>query len=113
VPLGCSVAPTGRLRPGQTAADVSVTTSSGTLTGAVVSGKLCRVELPEDELVEVTARPTGRFDLGAGRGVEVTAKIRTGPAGLILDGRGRPLCDGGEWGASDVGEWLHAMGLEW
>jgi len=113
VPLGCAVAPVGRVRPEATAAEVSVRTSSGTLEEAVVSGLLRRVELPEGEEVEVTARPTARFDLGAGRGVEVSARARTGPAGLILDGRGRPLQGGGEWGPAEVGEWLRAMGLEW
>lgn len=55
-------------------------------------GELLVHPLAEGEVCEAEVVPlNGRIDLGAGRGETITAQVVGGKAGLILDGRGRPL----------------------
>ena len=54
-------------------------------------GSLQLLPLAEGERCEVEILPVRRVDVGAGRGRPVTATVRGGAAGLILDARGRPL----------------------
>jgi uncharacterized protein (TIGR01319 family) len=92
VPLGAVVAPAGRMRPGKVMLEATVRRArqpdeTVTLSG----GELKRIELAEGEEAEVSLKPAGGFDAGAGRGKEVTRKVTGGKVGIVFDGRGRPM----------------------
>jgi uncharacterized protein (TIGR01319 family) len=114
VPLGPALAPAGPVRrPGEEICRVTVRAGSATREEAVVAGELKLLPLAAGETAEVVARPTRRFDCGAGAGREVQKTVRGGTVGLVLDGRGRPL-----WLPEDPGErrtrlrgWLSALGI--
>ncbi|WP_437226694.1 glutamate mutase L [Planctomicrobium sp. SH661] len=59
--------------------------------GEINVGEQQILELPHSESVQIELEPMRGFDLGNGPGKRVTATVRGGTVGLILDGRGRPL----------------------
>jgi hypothetical protein len=59
--------------------------------GELLVGELRCLPLAEGVEAEIVLRPARGWDVGAGAGQELTAKIRGGLVGLVLDGRGRPL----------------------
>ena len=89
VPLGTVIAPLFRTATGQPLVEcLDQDTSLLTLR----AGELRRIELPAGALRTLTLRPLHRsVDLGAGCGVSRTVSVKGGAAGLIFDGRGRPL----------------------
>jgi len=54
-------------------------------------GELRLIGLGDNERAKVTMKPAKQVDLGEGKGTPVTREARGGAAGLLLDGRGRPL----------------------
>ena len=52
-------------------------------------GQVVVLPLPESGTLDLTARPERGFDLGAGKGAPLTAKLHGGVVGLIVDTRGR------------------------
>jgi hypothetical protein len=54
-------------------------------------GEVLNFPLATDKTAHVTVNPTHRFDVGMGKGKIVEKEIHGGIAGLVLDGRGRPL----------------------
>jgi len=54
-------------------------------------GDLKLFPLAPEETASVTLEPSRGFDVGAGAGKPLTADVKGGTVGLILDGRGRPL----------------------
>jgi uncharacterized protein (TIGR01319 family) len=87
IPLGTIIAPVGRARPGSAA--IRVTSEHGEV--EVKSGELKVLALGAEQETQVTARPARGLDVGAGSGKPVTAAIRGGVVGVIVDARGRPL----------------------
>jgi len=59
--------------------------------GELLVGELRCLPLAEGVEAEIVLRPARGWDVGAGAGQELTAKIRGGLVGLVLDGRGRPI----------------------
>jgi len=114
VPLGPALAPAGPVRrSGEEICRVTVSAGSAKREETMISGELKLLPLAAGESAEVVARPSRRFDCGAGAGREVRKTVRGGMVGLILDGRGRPL-----WLPEDAGErrarmrsWLAALGI--
>jgi len=90
VRLGAVLAPIGAGRAGQPCVSVEVTAPGAeTATVRVPFGELVLIPLPEPGTAELVARPERGFDVGAGRGRSLEAKVTGGVVGLIVDTRGR------------------------
>lgn len=64
----------------------------GRLVGQVEAGLVTRIDLPAGVQVALRVVPNTRdLDVGAGPGAPLERTIEVGSAGLLLDGRGRPL----------------------
>ena len=89
--LGTCIAPIGQGKLGAACAQYEIDLPSGTQSGTLTTGDLLHFPLGADEEARLTLRPERHIDAGAGQGRELTATVKGGVAGLILDGRGRPL----------------------
>ncbi len=90
--LGTVIAPLGTGRRGRKCIDVSIELPSGeTVNEAVNFGEIRRVKLAVDERASVQVTPTRAFDMGGGKGTEVSAQVEGGLVGIIIDCRGRPI----------------------
>jgi len=90
--LGTCVAPRGKGKPGAKACDWEIALSGGaTERGELAAGDLRRVPLGLDETAMLRANPARGWDLGAGPGKPIEAILHGGVAGIVLDGRGRPI----------------------
>ena len=106
VRLGTCIAPKGRKgRDGTLTARVRLNAPGGTADAEITCGRLERVEFESEAEIEI--EPARGFDFGAGPGKRVVARVWGGDAGLVLDGRGRPLVPTREMSARSHG----AMGL--
>ena len=86
VSLGTVIAPMGKINTGQKLAEVFW----GSKREKIIGGEIKVIELSDE--VEIKVVPENRFvDVGAGPGKTLEAKAFGGEAGLILDGRGRPI----------------------
>ena len=88
--LGTCIAPKGLAKPGTPICGYKF---SGALrdSGELRFGDLQRLRLGRGETAQVQLDPARGFDVGAGPGKPLTRAIHGGTAGVILDGRGRPL----------------------
>jgi uncharacterized protein (TIGR01319 family) len=91
--LGTCIAPIGQGKAGDRCADYTVDFGGGRAAeqGTLTFGELKLIPLGDEERATVTMKPVKSVDLGEGKGVPVTREARGGAAGLMLDGRGRPL----------------------
>ncbi len=60
-------------------------------TESLVLGDILRIPVPVGQVVEAKIDPGRGLDVGAGPGHDLTAKLEGGEAGILLDGRGRPI----------------------
>jgi len=108
IPLGTVIAPVGRAREGEAVLEWEMRGERGELR----AGDLRRMPLPTGERAEVTLHPSRAMDVGAGRGRRWRGLVEGGAAGVIFDGRGRPL----ELPPDDrqrltkLGQWMRAAG---
>ena len=92
VPLGTCVAPAGAGRLGDACLAFRLAWADGRAEqGRLALGELRLVALGAGEMATLEAVPAKGFDCGAGRGRPLTATVRGGVVGLVLDARGRPL----------------------
>ena len=96
--LGTCVAPVGESKSGKgPVLDYRVDLPDGPVKGTLEFGQMKLFKLGLDEktglpkAVSAAFELARGFDLGAGKGNRVEANISGGVAGIILDGRGRPL----------------------
>lgn len=90
VRLGTCAAPLGRGKPGEKCMDFELRPEKGSpVSGTLNFGDLIHVPLEGD--AKFKASPAKNFDMGAGPGKSIEAKIEGGMVGVVLDGRGRPL----------------------
>ena len=93
VTLGSCVAPVGGRRPapGEVLAALRLLDAAGQELSRheLVGGELASVPLAPDGPARLIVAPAAGWDLGAGNGRALEVEVRGGPAGLILDGRGR------------------------
>lgn len=91
VRLGAVLAPIGTGRLGQPCVTVEVSgPDMAPVSRRVPFGEMALLPLPPASAMgRVSAVPERAFDLGAGRGRPVSAQIRGGVVGLIVDARGR------------------------
>ncbi|MCB0345250.1 MAG: glutamate mutase L [Bdellovibrionales bacterium] len=88
IDLGTVIAPDISLKPGAKLLQVKLKDQ----TIVLKQGELLVHPLGEGEVLEVEIVPLHRrIDIGGGPGREIVRKVVGGKAGLILDGRGRPL----------------------
>jgi len=104
--LGAVIAPVGKTKPGADA--VSVTGAHGEVT--VPFGELKVLPLGVGQEDQVTIRPARGLDVGAGSGKPVTATVRGGVVGIIIDARGRPLDLPTSERAETMRRWLRDAG---
>ncbi|MDA1137226.1 MAG: glutamate mutase L [Planctomycetota bacterium] len=111
--LGTAICPVAkRLKPGQRLMEYAI---DGGPSGTLSVGELIRHELGVGEEAEIRLTPSHRkVDIGQGPGRSITQRIKGGHAGVILDGRGRPLIhEVEEQGRADSNRrWMETFGLE-
>ena len=91
VDLGTCIAPAGIGKWGEVCATYEIALPDGAASGELKVGDLQLLALPEGLEAETTLKPARRWNVGAGPGEEVRARVRGGVVGIILDGRGRPI----------------------
>lgn len=90
--IGTCIAPVGVTKPGKPCLTFSVELPGGeTSEGSLNYGEMKKLNLDVGARAKVTVHPTKAFDVGKGRGVSVEREVHGGTAGIIFDGRGRPL----------------------
>ncbi len=87
VPLGTVIAPVGRVKEGERLLEWRI----GDQQGELRQGELRRLPLPTGEKRQAELTPARGVDVGAGKGRRWEGLVEGGPAGVIFDGRGRPL----------------------
>jgi len=114
--LGSAVAAVGHgKRDGEPALKLDLTTSDGrTITETVGYGQMRLVPLELGQTAEGTISPTRRFNVGAGPGRTVQAKLKGGVVGAIVDCRGVPrqLAADDATRRAKLNEWAEALGLQ-
>jgi uncharacterized protein (TIGR01319 family) len=111
--LGTCVAPLGSGKPGETCATFELSTPDGGEAGELKCGEVRAFPLPGDAEAELVLRPAKQWDMGAGPGHELRTTVRGGAAGVVLDGRGRPIRfpDSADDCAHQVAGWYDAQDL--
>ncbi len=89
--LGTCVAPVGAGNNGEVCLQYEIDLPSGRQVGQLQVGQLQWMPLADGEEVEASLQPARRWDVGAGLGQALNARVRGGVVGLVLDGRGRPI----------------------
>lgn len=109
VKCGHCIAPSGNGKPGE----VAVTVKGAGQPIEVPYGSIKVIPCDRGQFLDLTLEPGKSFDLGAGKGRTVTAKLEGGTVGIIVDARGRPftLPTDGSTRLAKLREWLEAMGL--
>jgi len=108
IALGTAIVPIGRSKEGAVILEWRIGEESGELR----AGELQRIPIATGETCQAELIPARRFDVGQGKGQRWTGEVVGGAAGVILDGRGRPL----ELPHDDVErirklrEWIEAAG---
>jgi len=79
----------------------------------IIKDEMTVIELPVGQTAELNIVPGRKYNVGAGPGVRVTAKVRGGETGIILDGRNRPLVfpESHEERIAKLKSWYGAFGL--
>jgi uncharacterized protein (TIGR01319 family) len=113
--LGTSVCPACRnARPGKPLMDYEVAGMPGA-SGTLCAGELRRIELEVDEKATIRLKPGSRqVNVGAGPGKPLEVEVKGGHAGIMLDGRGRPLphAETPEERVKENQAWMKTFGLE-
>lgn len=86
--LGTAIAPVGTAKEGEPCVTVKAHLPGGVVEKSVAYGSIDFIPHPEGK-VEVSIHPARGFDVGKGRGSELTASIEGGLGGIIIDARGR------------------------
>ena len=110
--LGTCVAPVGAGKSGEVCLQYELDLPSGRRTGQLEVGELQWLPLADGEEVEIALQPARRWDVGAGPGHALNARVRGGAVGLVLDGRGRPIAmatDRDRW--RQISDWQRALNL--
>jgi len=109
VKCGHCISPVGTGKEG----DAMVTVVGDGINESITVGQIKVIPLGRHEFKNVTITPTKNFDVGAGKGNKVDAKLEGGTVGIVIDGRGRPLVlpEDHAHRIAKLREWLEAMGL--
>jgi len=92
VRLGTVIAPKGTAAEGEEVMKVKLEMPDGSVRDETVKfGEIVYVKLPEGSEAKVTVDPAKNFDMGPGPDKAFEGKAMGGKAGVVLDGRGRPI----------------------
>ena len=106
-PMGTCIAPRGTIRRGEQALRIRGKRRDGASIDQVVNqGDIGVVALGEGERAEVVVEPSGKLDIGMGRGKGFTGTVLGGMLGIVLDARGRPLKVSDN---RDIAKWLDSI----
>jgi uncharacterized protein (TIGR01319 family) len=113
VPLGSVVAPYGKAPKSGTILEATLELPSGVKDVSLEVGGFVLVELAAGEEARAVLRPSRGVDVGDGPGVERACELMGGEAGVVFDGRGRPLVldDDGATRRARTTAWLDELGL--
>lgn len=90
--LGTSIAPRGVLNKGEHMFKIELNMPDGqVVTENVNFGEIKRIQIEAGREIDAIITPDAKCDVGAGNGRSLPTTIEGGAAGIILDGRGRPL----------------------
>ena len=109
--LGTCLAPVGSGKVGEVCAQYTVDLPSGRQVGELRVGELVLLPLADDEEVEIELKPARRWDMGAGLGQALSARVCGGVVGLVLDGRSRPIQIVEDDRLGQVSAWQRALNL--
>ena len=110
--LGTCVAPVGEGKDGEVCLQYEIDLPVGRQTGQLQVGQLQWMSLADGEEVEVSLQPARRWDVGAGPGQALNARVRGGVVGLVLDGRGRPIQMAADQDRRrQISDWQQALNL--
>ena len=110
--LGTCVVPVGEGKDSEVCLQYEIDLPSGRQTGQLQVGQLQRMPLADGEEVEVSLQPARRWDVGAGPGQVLNARVRGGVVGLVLDGRGRPIqMEADQDRRRQISDWQQALNL--
>jgi uncharacterized protein (TIGR01319 family) len=110
VHLGSSVSPCGRIKPRNTMLTVDFGDGSKVQLRA---GDIETIPLGPNEYREALLIPAHGINVGAGNGKPLQARLKGGTVGVILDGRGRPICldSSHEARKQQMLRWYDALGI--
>jgi uncharacterized protein (TIGR01319 family) len=91
ISLGTCIAVKGTGKRGRPCFEYKLTGAGLSESGQMCVGDFKIIPLSGDQTVQAELTPSRGFDLGAGPGHPVSAQVRGGTVGLLLDARGRPL----------------------
>ena len=112
IPLGTVIAPPGKWQPGSRLVEIVLESGEKEI---LRGGELKLLPLAAEKKIKAELKPLhGAVDLGAGPGKVLTAELEGGRAGIILDGRGRPIAfpESEEKRAAMIQGWYRAFQLE-
>ena len=110
--LGTCVAPVGAGKSGEVCLQYELDLPNGRRTGQLEVGQLQWLPLADGEEVEIALQPARRWDVGAGPGHALNARVRGGAVGLVLDGRGRPIAMATDRDRRrQISDWQRALNL--
>jgi uncharacterized protein (TIGR01319 family) len=89
--IGTCIAPIGQGKTGSPCLTYDINLPTGKQSGQLLVGDLLRFPLLANEEATLTLTPERGWDVGAGVGQAQNTTIKGGEAGLVLDGRGRPI----------------------
>ena len=109
--LGTCVAPVGEGKDGEVCLQYEIDLPRHR-TGQLQVGQLQWMPLADGEEIEVSLQPARRWDVGAGPGQALNARVRGGIVGLVLDGRGRPIQMASDQDRRrQISDWQQALNL--
>jgi len=111
IDLGTCVAPVGSGKIDEVCMQYAVDLPGGRQTGDLRVGELALLPLADGEEADISLEPTRRWDVGAGPGQALSARVRGGVVGLVLDGRGRPIQIVDDNRLDQVSAWQEALNL--
>ena len=116
--LGTCVAPAGAGKAGSPCCSYEIRSAPDTgnadnAAGELLVGELRCVPLEDGVEAEIVVWPARGWDVGAGAGQSLTAKIKGGLVGVVIDARGRPIAFPENTGERDaqVLSWSHSLDL--
>ena len=89
--LGTVIAPVGKARRGKPLAKVRLDLPDGPRELTISAGDLDLIPAATNTMVHCRIEPAKGVDVGAGPGVPLETELAGGEAGILIDGRGRPL----------------------
>ena len=111
--LGTCIAPIAQGKIGAPCAQYEIGLPDGTQSGTLNIGDLLHFSLEADQEAHLTLQPERNTDAGAGPGRELNTTVKGGTAGLILDGRGRPIvfAENQSERADQISQWSETLNL--